>query len=163
MPFYPGNAIYSCPTRACLIHPSAQDRGLWYLSFHENQEGCEPSAGSPDLSSQSTGSWEGSIQVLNFWLFLWNKAGKVYPEIVTLINNNNNIGAAPQSVWGTDGSTSSNLFIFQAKDFHTCTTLCCHFPCKGSACPWDWYCICSSAKTKINWFLACCSFAYSSA
>lgn len=59
MPFYPGNAIYTRPTRACLIHPSAQELGLLYLSFHENQEGHEPSAGFPDLASQSTRSWKG--------------------------------------------------------------------------------------------------------
>lgn len=65
--FYPGNAIYTHPTRACLIHPSAQELGLLYLSFHENQKGREPSAGSPDLASQGTGSWEGSIGVLSLF------------------------------------------------------------------------------------------------
>lgn len=68
-----GNAIspwVTHPNRVCLVHPSAQELGLWYLSLHDNQEGLEPSAGSPYLASQGTGSWEGSMRVQTFWLSL---------------------------------------------------------------------------------------------
>lgn len=57
-----------------------------------------------------------------------------------------------------------SIYLFSGWRFpHLHSSLHCHSPCKGPACPWDWYRICSSAKTKINWFMVRCYFACSSA